>query len=59
MAEKKTSFEDALRKLEEISENLKSENISLEEAMKSYEEGVKYYKECNEILEKPARKSKL
>ncbi len=41
MAEKKTSFEDALRKLEEISENLKSENISLEEAMKSYEEGVK------------------
>ena len=49
MAEKKTSFEDALRKLEEISENLKSENISLEEAMKNV---MKYWK-------KPARKSKL
>lgn len=55
MAEKKT-FESSLKKLEEISEKLRSPDISLEDAMKSYEEGVRYYRECSEILEKAEQK---
>jgi hypothetical protein len=42
MTEKKQSFEEALKKLELASEKLKSDNISLEDAIKNYEEGIKY-----------------
>ena len=42
--------------VEEASAKLKSEDISLEDAIKSYEEGIKYYKECSEILEKAEQK---
>ena len=35
---------------------LKSDNISLEDAIKNYEEGIKYYKECSEILESANQK---
>lgn len=48
--EKKLTFEEALQKLESASENLKKDNISLEDALKNYEEGIAYYKECSEIL---------
>ena len=50
MAENKSTFEEMLQKLEKASENLKKDNISLEEALKNYEEGIAYYKECSEIL---------
>lgn len=56
MAEKKKNFEESLKKLEEISDKLKSENISLDDAIKNYEEGIKYYKECSDILEKANQK---
>ena len=39
MAEKK-NFEQTLKKLETVSEKLKSEDISLEDAIKAYEDGV-------------------
>lgn len=52
MTEANKNFEDTLKKLEEISAKLKSDSISLEDAMASYEAGIKYYKECSEILEK-------
>ena len=51
MAEKKRSFEESLKKLEEASENLKSTDISLEDAIKCYEQGIKYYNVCREILD--------
>ena len=47
MAEKK-SFEQVLRKLEETSEKLKSEDISLEDAIKCYEADINY--NFNELL---------
>ena len=56
MAENKHSFEEPLKKLELASEKLKSDNISLEDAIKNYEEGIKYYKECTEILENANQK---
>ncbi len=56
MAENKSTFEEMLQKLEKASENLKKDNISLEEALKNYEEGIAYYKECSEILNSAKQK---
>ena len=44
MAEKKKNFEESLKKLEKISTSLKAEDITLEDAIKQYEEGIRYYK---------------
>jgi exodeoxyribonuclease VII small subunit len=53
MAEKeRLSFEEALIKLESIVEQLEDEDITLEDSVKLYEEGVKMSKFCTEILEK-------
>ncbi len=52
MAEKeRLSFEEALKKLESIVEQLEDEDITLEDSVKLYEEGVKMSKFCTEILE--------
>jgi exodeoxyribonuclease VII small subunit len=40
------SFEDSLRRLEEIVEQLERGSISLEESMKMYEEGIALSKAC-------------
>lgn len=55
-AEKKITFEEALKKLEASSENLKKENVTLEEALKSFEEGIAYYNQCSEILNSAKQK---
>jgi exodeoxyribonuclease VII small subunit len=47
---KNSSFEDSLVRLQEISELLESENITLEESISLYEEGIKLSKVCYEIL---------
>lgn len=52
----KISFEKALANLEKVSEKLKSEETTLDEAIKSYEEGIKYYKQCREILDDAIQK---
>lgn len=54
--ENKSAFEETLQKLEKASANLKKDNISLEEAIKNYEEGIAYYKECSEILNNAKQK---
>lgn len=52
MAEKeRLSFEEALKKLESIVEQLEDEEITLEDSVKLYEEGVKMSQFCTEILE--------
>ncbi|QGU95155.1 exodeoxyribonuclease VII small subunit [Clostridium bovifaecis] len=52
MAKKKESYEDLVVKLEEIIRQMESDEISLENSMKSYEEGInlcnKIYKMLNE-----------
>lgn len=55
-AAKKTTFEEALAKLEQASENLKKDNITLEDALKSFEQGVAYYDQCSEILNNAKQK---
>lgn len=40
------SFEESVRKLEEIVKELEDENISLEESMKKFEMGIKLSSSC-------------
>ncbi|MEX2604492.1 MAG: exodeoxyribonuclease VII small subunit [Gracilimonas sp.] len=52
MADKeRLSFEEALKQLESIVAQLENEDITLEDSVKLYEEGVKLSKFCAEILE--------
>ncbi len=46
------SFEHSLKKLQAIVETLERGSISLDEAMKMYEEGVKISKQCLDQLSK-------
>jgi exodeoxyribonuclease VII small subunit len=50
-AEKKPDFECSLGRLEEIVGKLESSNLSLEEAMKLFEEGVQLSRDCQKHLE--------
>lgn len=47
---KKISFEDSLRRLEEISIKLEADEVGLDESIKLYEEGIKLSKECYIVL---------
>jgi exodeoxyribonuclease VII small subunit len=52
MAEKeRLSFEEALKKLESIVQQLEDEEITLEDSVKLYEEGVKMAQICTSVLE--------
>ena len=59
MSAKKLSFEDAVKKLEESANKLKSGKLSLEDSVKVYEESVKYYETCKEILDKAFQKIEI
>ncbi len=61
MADKKEklTFEDAMKRLDKITEELSGEGVSLEEALELYEEGVKLVRECNKKLEDTERKIKI
>lgn len=51
MAKKKeNSFEQSLERLQEISDKLESGEVSLEESIKLYEEGIILAKNCYSIL---------
>lgn len=51
MATRKPSFEASLKKLEEASEKIRSDESSLEDAIKNYKEGLKAYNECKDLLD--------
>ena len=46
------SYEEAYSRLEEILGRLENSNPSLDESLELYEEGIKMYKYCNEVLSK-------
>lgn len=52
MATKKNTFESNLDRLKEIVETLDSEQVSLEDSLKLFEEGIKLYRKCNDTLSK-------
>ena len=57
MAEKK--FEKAMERLEEIVENLEGGELSLEDSLKAFEEGMKLAGFCSHKLEEAEKKVTL
>ncbi len=53
---KTATFEENMKKLEEIATELENGNLDLDTSVKKFEEGMKISKECNEILEKAEKK---
>ncbi len=51
MARKNPTFEEALRRLEEIVTALEGGDASLEESIALFEEGTKLSKKCTELLD--------
>jgi exodeoxyribonuclease VII small subunit len=52
----KTAFEEDLKKLQKIVEELSSGKITLGESLKKYEEGVKIAQSCSQTLTEAQRK---
>ena len=55
---KKKSFEDSILELEKIVENLESNNLPIEDAIKAYEKSQLLIKECELILNSAEKKIK-
>lgn len=56
MANKKPSFEEALKQLEEITARIERGEIGLEESITQYEKGMSLVKQCRDILAKAEHK---
>lgn len=52
----KKTFEDALKQLEVIVEELESDDLPLEKAIKRFEQGVRLSKFCSEKLDETEKK---
>ena len=53
---KKPNFEISLKELEEIVEQLETNDLTLDETLAKYESGIKIYKQCYQTLEKAEKK---
>ena len=53
------TFEDALRRLEEIVHSLEEGNVGLSESLERYEEGVKLLRRSYDILQRAERKIEI
>jgi exodeoxyribonuclease VII small subunit len=58
-AAKKPDFEYSLTRLEEIVGKLESANLSLDDAMKLFEEGVQLSRDCQKYLEQAEGKVEI
>lgn len=54
--EKEESFEEALRRLEEIVQRLEGGDLSLEESLRVFEEGVRLARVCSQQLDLAERR---
>ncbi|HTY45188.1 MAG TPA: exodeoxyribonuclease VII small subunit [Patescibacteria group bacterium] len=52
-------FEEALKKLEKIVEDLEKGDLSLDEALKKYQEGIELSRSCAQKLESAKKKIEL
>ncbi len=52
-------FEENLNRLKEVVKLLEDGNISLEESLKYFEEGIKLYRLCNSVLSDAQQKISL
>lgn len=56
MAGKELDFEASMKKLEEIAGELEKEDMSLDESVKKFEEGMQISKKCKEMLDNAEKK---
>lgn len=54
--ENNKSFEEMMQNLETIAKDLESGDLSLDDSVKKFEEGMKISKECSKILEDAEKK---
>lgn len=54
--EENLSFEENMKKLEEIATELEKGDLDLDASVSKFEEGMKISKECSEMLEKAEKK---
>lgn len=53
---KEKTFEEMMEQLEEIAKDLENGNLSLDESVKKFEEGMELSKECSKVLEEAEKK---
>ena len=56
---KAIDFEQQLKNLEELVATLESGDLSLEDSMKSFEQGIKVARECQQALKKAEQKVEI
>ena len=56
MAKEEKKFEDLMVELEDITNKLESDKLTLDESVKLFEQGMKISKDCNEKLETAEKK---
>lgn len=54
--EENINFEDAMKKLEEIANELEKNDLDLDSSVLKFEEGMKLSKQCSEMLEQAEKK---
>ncbi len=54
--EQELSFEENMKRLEEIATELEKGDLDLDSSVAKFEEGMKISKQCNEMLEKAEKK---
>lgn len=54
--DKEVNFEENMKKLEEIANELEKGDLDLNESINKFEEGMKISKECSQILETAEKK---
>ena len=57
--DKEMSFEKAYKMLEEIAVKLESSDVTLDESITLFEEGVKLSKYCSDVLDKAKQKIEI
>jgi exodeoxyribonuclease VII small subunit len=57
--QEKKNFEEALQALEKVVEQLESGELSLEDSLAAFEEGVRLVKHCNQKLTEVEKKIEL
>ena len=50
------NFEDAMKELEKIAEELEKGNVSLDESVSKFEDGMKLSKKCSDLLDTAEKK---
>jgi len=53
---KELSFEELIKKLEKITEELENGDLSLDETVNKFEEGIKISKQCSKTLEEAEKR---